>query len=146
MKNQLRDKIDVIDANGQTTEKGFWEMTGGDFETGVQYKSLKEYQTVNELSDNEMTQIKAKTGSDGDTLLQRLNDEAMGDYSASAPVIFPMRRQDGPREQARIMRHQELQRMKQVEEDRKADEKWHNSADEPKNGLNLTNGEIVPGL
>ena len=154
-KNQIGNKVSTLDAKGQSVEKNFWEMTGIDIDIGNQYSSLTEYQDVHGLTDNAMNQLRQQHPRMTDEqITQRLNDEAMGDYSASVEV--PYRKSESFRDQARVIYTKEVERIKKIEYEKAAPERArdanyakyqeaHRKAhSDPKYGMGGAQGSINP--
>lgn len=103
IRNRMTDKISTLDAEGDKIQKFRWEMTNFDREVGIQYDSIKEYQTVNGLSDANLEKQLRDSGMPEDAFLQKLNDQAMGDFetNSSQATVIPFKKSSGFRDQSR---------------------------------------------
>lgn len=103
IRNRMTDKISTLDAEGDKIQKFRWEMTNFDREVGIQYDSIKEYQTVNGLSDTNLEKQLRDSGMPEDAFLQKLNDQAMGDFETNSgqATVIPFKKSSGFRDQSR---------------------------------------------
>jgi hypothetical protein len=103
IRNRMTDKVSTLDDNGDMIQKYRWELNNFDREVGNQYDTIKEYQQVNGLSDANLEKQMRDSGMTPDAFLQKLNDQAMGDFltNSGQSTAIPFKKASGFREQSR---------------------------------------------
>jgi hypothetical protein len=103
IRNRMTDKVSTLDDEGDMIQKYRWELNNFDREVGNQYDSIKEYQQVNGLSDANLEKQMRDSGMELDAFLQKLNDQAMGDFltNSGQSTAIPFKKASGFREQSR---------------------------------------------